>query len=167
MREMGSHGERQMKLRSLAPCCAARFLTGRAPGLVHGPGVEDPWSSEYLLLSPAPRTRYAIIQANQSEEVRQGRRVFGQLARDDVEGPREAVNSPGTLEAAGFRLNEHLYDRIIARYSGLTLDSSVSPRPEAVCSHAFTGLSVLPALGIQLLRQQPGSNELHHALPRG
>ena len=34
-----------------------------------------------------------------------------------VQGPQAAVNSPGTLEAAGFRLSEHLYDRIIARYS--------------------------------------------------
>ena len=44
----GSDGEQQMKLRSLAhppltSCCVARFLTGRGPVLVCGPGVGDPW----------------------------------------------------------------------------------------------------------------------------
>ena len=27
----------------LTSCCVARFLTGRGPILVHGPGVGDPW----------------------------------------------------------------------------------------------------------------------------
>lgn len=47
-----------------------------------------------------------------------------------VQGPWAAVNSPGTFEAAGFRLNEHLYDRIIGRYSdgggNMDVDSFIS-----------------------------------------
>ena len=44
-----SDGERQMKLCLLArppltSCCAAWFLTGCGPVLVHGPGVGGPWS---------------------------------------------------------------------------------------------------------------------------
>ena len=39
-----SDGEQQMKLRSLASCCAARFLTGQGLAAVHGLGVGDPCS---------------------------------------------------------------------------------------------------------------------------
>ena len=46
MRVMGSNGEWQMKLHSLAPpltsCRAARLLTGHGPVTVRGPGVGDP-----------------------------------------------------------------------------------------------------------------------------
>ena len=45
MREMGSNGERQMKLHSLArrsPPAVALFLTGRGPVPICGPGVGDP-----------------------------------------------------------------------------------------------------------------------------
>ena len=52
---MGSDGERQMKLRSLAhplltSCCVAWFITGRGLVLVRGLGVEDPCSREYSFL---------------------------------------------------------------------------------------------------------------------
>ena len=42
----GGEMERQVKVPAsplLTSCCAARFLTGCGPVLVHGPGVGDTW----------------------------------------------------------------------------------------------------------------------------
>lgn len=146
-------------------------------------------AAQYNPEPPPPRTHYSNIEANESEEVRQFRRLFAQLAGDDMEvsatelmnilnkvvtrhpdlktdgfgidtcrsmvavmdsdttgklgfqefkylwnnikkwqaiykqfdvdrsGTIGSSELPGAFEAAGFHLNEHLYNMIIRRYS--------------------------------------------------
>ncbi|MBZ3887026.1 Calpain small subunit 1, partial [Sciurus carolinensis] len=146
-------------------------------------------AAQYNPEPPPPRTHYSNIEANESEEVRQFRKLFAQLAGDDMEvSATELMNIlnkivtrhpdlktdgfgidtcrsmvavmdsdttgklgfeefkylwnnikkwqaiykqfdfdrsgticsselPGAFEAAGFHLNEHLYNMIIRRYS--------------------------------------------------
>nr|XP_008534478.1 PREDICTED: calpain small subunit 1 [Equus przewalskii] len=159
------------------------------------PGADSPLfpfseaAAQYNPEPPPPRTHYSNIEANESEEVRQFRRLFAQLAGDDMEvSPTELMNIlnkivtrhpdlktdgfgidtcrsmvavmdsdttgklgfeefkylwnnikkwqaiykqfdmdrsgtigsselPGAFQAAGFHLNEHLYNMIIRRYS--------------------------------------------------
>eukprot|EP00070_Physeter_catodon_P013812 XP_023970749.1 calpain small subunit 1-like [Physeter catodon] len=146
-------------------------------------------AAQYNPEPPPPRTHYSNIGANESEKARQFRRLFAQLAGEDMEvsatelmnilnkvvtrhpdlktdgigidtcrsmvavmdsdttgklgfeefkylwnnikkwqaiykqfdidcsGTTGSSELPGTFEAAGFRLNEHLYNTIIPRYS--------------------------------------------------
>ena len=46
MRAMGS-GRWSIARSRLTSCCAARFLTGRRPVPVHGPGIGDPWARRW------------------------------------------------------------------------------------------------------------------------
>lgn len=63
---MGSDGEQPMKLTS---CCAARFVTGSGPLVVHDPRVGDP----YLKTSP----RWGKSKQNKGEGPRAPDSVLG------------------------------------------------------------------------------------------
>ncbi|EPY83047.1 calpain small subunit 1 [Camelus ferus] len=134
---------------------ATRFLGG----VVSATGET---AAKYNPGPPPPRTHYSNIEPNESERVRQFRRLFAQLAGDDMEvsatelmnilnkvvtrhpdlktdgldtdtccsmvavmdsdttGKMGTIGSsklPGDFEAAGFRLNDHLYNMTIGRYS--------------------------------------------------
>ena len=55
MRAMGSDGEWQMKLRSLASCCAARLLTDWYLSMARGlgtPGLNHPVCSVFVIAAP-------------------------------------------------------------------------------------------------------------------
>ena len=43
----GATGEASLAHLPLTSCCAAQFLTGRRPVPILGPGIGDPWLSEY------------------------------------------------------------------------------------------------------------------------
>ena len=176
-------------------CTLYHLLYHQLKKMVSGPGGRGLSSknrmgeaaAQYNPEPPPPRTHYSNIEANESEEVRQFRRLFAQLAGDDMEvsatelmnilnkvvtrhpnlktdgfgidtcrsmvavmdsdttgkldfeeftnlwnrkwqaiyeqfdidcsGTIGSSELPGAFEAAGFRLNEHLYNMIIRRYS--------------------------------------------------
>ncbi|MGH0161672.1 UNVERIFIED_CONTAM: hypothetical protein FKN15_056041 [Acipenser sinensis] len=72
---------------------------------------------------PRPPLQYA--EQHESDEERQFRKVFQQLAGDGVYKQYDADRSgtigaselPGAFQAAGFPLNDQLYQMIIRRYS--------------------------------------------------